>query len=161
MSKKQILIIVITLIFSIGATKAQDNQPEETKKTVAERIVEESEGRISIDIPDEILKSLEKHNNKHYVKGKSTGWRILVFFDGRNQQSLERRAKSRANAIVRRFPKYSKQVYHKSKAPNWLTQVGNFTSHEAAGEALAELKKAFPSFANEMLIVTSEIESQK
>ncbi len=159
-------IVILFLLLVSGTAFAQTNATTEEEpvvtKTIVETIVEESNGNVTIEMPEDIIKSLSKQSNSKFTKGgKSAGYRILVFFDGRNQHSLERRAKSRAATIVRRFPKYSKQVYHRSKAPNWLTHIGNFKSHDDAEKALKELRSAFPSFANEMMIVTSEIELKK
>lgn len=88
---------------------------------------------------------------------KMPGYRIQVFSDGRNQHSLESRARARGSAIVARFPKYRGQVYTFSSAPNWYARVGNFRSQEEAASALAELKRAFPQFASEMRVVRSRI----
>ena len=88
---------------------------------------------------------------------KFQGFRIQVFSDGSNQATLQTRAKARGNAIVAKFPKYRGQVYSFSKSPNWYTQVGNFLTQEEANKALAELKRAFPNFANEMRVVKSKV----
>ncbi|MDE5839947.1 MAG: SPOR domain-containing protein, partial [Muribaculaceae bacterium] len=85
------------------------------------------------------------------------GYRIQVFSDGRNQSSLEARAKARGNAIVARFPKYRGQVYTFSSAPNWYTRIGNFRNEEDAQKALDELKRSFPGFSSEMRVVRSKI----
>lgn len=88
---------------------------------------------------------------------KFQGYRIQVFSDGSNQSTLQTRARARGNAIVAKFPKYRGQVYSFSKAPNWYTQIGNFLTQDEANKALAELKRAFPNFANEMRIVKSKV----
>lgn len=88
---------------------------------------------------------------------KFQGFRIQVFSDGSNQATLQTRAKARGNAIVAKFPKYRGQVYSFSKSPNWYTQVGNFLTQEEANKAMAELKRAFPNFANEMRVVKSKV----
>lgn len=96
-------------------------------------------------------------NNKSASVQKVQGYRIQVFSDGRNPSTLQARARARGNAIVARFPKYRGQIYSYSSAPNWYTRVGNFQTSKEANEALAELKKAFPNFADEMRIVKSQI----
>ena len=88
---------------------------------------------------------------------KMEGFRIQVFSDGRNPSTLQARAKARGNAIVAKFPKYRGQVYSFSSSPNWYTRIGNFETSKEASAALAELKRAFPSFAGEMRIVKSPI----
>lgn len=88
---------------------------------------------------------------------KMDGYRIQVFSDGRDPKTLQARARARGNAIVAKFPKYRGQVYSFSSSPNWYTRVGNFRTSQEASAALAELKRAFPSFAGEMRVVKSPI----
>ncbi len=72
---------------------------------------------------------------------KLSGFRIQVFSDGRNQHTLEARAKARGSAILAKFPKYRGQIYTYSSSPNWYTRV----------------KKAFPNYASEMRVVKCQI----
>lgn len=136
----------------------------ESKKDPVAEIESGSEGRIRIDIPAGIYERLLKEDRKptgpaplHQGVNKLAGYRIQVFSDGRNQGSLEGRAKARGNAVLTRFPKYRGQIYTFSSSPNWYTRVGNFRTSAEASEALAELKRAFPGFASEMRIVKSQI----
>lgn len=145
-------------IFSIGAAFA------DSKSNTIEKITEESEGRITFEIPPSILESiLQKHNGR---KGgpelktginKIAGYRIQVFSDGRNQSTLESRAKARGGMILSKFPKYKGQIYTFSSSPNWYTRVGNFRTASEANSALTELKKAFPNLSSEMRVVKSQI----
>lgn len=121
------------------------------------------------DIPDDIFNNLSTNPGAlkrpgSTVKKKGTsglqkrqGYRIQVFGDGRNPATLQARAQARGNAIVAKFPKYRGQIYSFSSAPNWYTRIGNFKTQEEAGRALAELKRAFPSFSAEMRVVKSPI----
>lgn len=133
---------------------------------VVERIQAGSNGKVEIEIPDEILQQLDKEdvdkraNGEQAIKpgiNKMQGYRIQVFSDGSNQRTLEARARARGNAIVAKFPKYRGQVYSHSSAPNWYTRIGNFLTQAEASAALAELKRAFPGLSNEMRIVRSQI----
>lgn len=131
---------------------------------VVQKIISESNGNVVIDIPDYIITELEKddpvqHKKQNLKPGinKMNGYRIQIFSDGRNQHSLESRARARGSAVVAKFPKYRGQVYSFSSSPNWYTRVGNFRNAEDASEALAELKRAFPQFASEMRVVKSQI----
>lgn len=149
---------------------AAQSLPEEHKESAAkntvERIVEESEGRVIIDIPENILHNILKEE-QHSVRSNSpvlrpginklSGFRVQVFSDGHNQSTLESRARARGSAVVARFPKYRGQVYSHSSSPNWYTRVGNFRTQQEAAAALSELKAAFPQFASEMRIVRSQI----
>ena len=152
---------------SLFPAMAQSLSPEQQQEPAnpVEMIEETSGGNVEIDIPDSILQDILKEEKKkptgerQLVPGinKMSGYRIQVFSDGRNQHSLESRARARGSAIVARFPKYRGQVYTFSSAPNWYARVGNFRSQGEAAAALAELKRAFPQFASEMRVVRSRI----
>lgn len=155
--KKTIIpaIVALTAIPAVRADEPADN--------IVTRIERESNGDITIQMSDEMLDLIisedeapKKRTDRSGI-GKTSGWRIQVFSDGRNQHSLESRAKARGNAIVARFPKYRGQIYTFSKSPNWYTRIGNFRSATEANAALTELKRAFPAFANEMRAVKSQI----
>ena len=137
-------------------------------------IVTNSEGNVTIDIPDNIMELLfppvstgkaTKHaptkqakvNVLHSGVNKLSGYRVQVFSQGHGQGSVEARAKARGSAIVAKFPKYRGQVYSYSVSPNWYTRVGNFQTSAEASRALSELKRAFPQFAGEMRLVKCQI----
>lgn len=137
---------------------------DEKIDNVVEKIEQESNGNISIEIPPAILelilqKSAPKPSMQEIRPGinKLSGFRIQVFSDGRNQNTLEARAKARGSAILAKFPKYRGQVYTYSSSPNWYTRVGNFRTNAEANAALAELKRAFPNYASEMRVVKCQI----
>lgn len=138
--------------------------------TITERIEEVSEGRITVEVPAEVLEKILENpeptkrpstgasNRGGY--GRTSGFRIQVFADGRSQHSLEARAKARGSAIVAKFPKYRGQVYTQSQSPNWYTRIGNFRTQAEASAALEELKRAFPQFSSEMRVVKAKITVQ-
>lgn len=166
-SKSQLLTFSLTAasMLTVGAQSPASGNDEEPANVV-EKIVHESNGNVAIDIPDDILeqilleeKETAKKDGQNLRPGinMTQGFRIQVFSDGRNQHSLESRARARGNAIVARFPKYRGQVYSYSSSPNWFTRIGNFRSQADASAALVELKRAFPQFAAEMRVVKSRI----
>ena len=175
MDKMKRLLLLLALFTCLGLF-AQNN-PSNTSQTnnlaierpnPIEVIMEESEGNIVIDIPDNIMPSIIQNStgtvsngaNKGNLKtgiNRMTGYRIQVFSDGRDQSTLESRARARGNLILSRFPKYRGQIYTFSNSPNWYCRVGNFRNSEDASNAMAELKKAFPSFSGDMRIVKSPI----
>lgn len=165
--KRLLLISVVAAGLVVPSyARPQSENPEAVQRNAVERIVEESMGNVTIDIPDNILREILKeertvprkeHRDLKPGINKLEGYRIQVFSDGHNQHSLESRARSRGNAIVSRFPKYRGQVYSFSSSPNWYTRIGNFRTSAEASSALAELKRAFPQFAAEMRIVKSQI----
>lgn len=137
---------------------------ETAKDNVVEKIQKESNGNVIIDIPqsilDIILHNTAPKSSGHEIRpgiNKLSGYRIQVFSDGRNQSTLEARAKARGNSILARFPKYRGQIYTYSSSPNWYTRIGNFRDQQDAQEALNELKRAFPNYASEMRVVKCQI----
>ena len=160
-------LIFISMAMLCSSSLAQSVVSKEDENPV-ERIMRESEGNVEIDIPDAILQQIltppeapkkKQDRGDNLKKGinKLQGYRIQVFSDGRNQQTLEARAKARGNAVLARFPKYRGQVYSFSKSPSWYTRVGNFRTEKEANAALTELKRAYPKFAGEMRVVRCQI----
>lgn len=158
---------MLVLCVVIGVTLFAQTASTDSPENPIERIISDSNGMIEIDIPEDILQQLRidqsqqrKSNGPGNLRpgvNRMPGYRIQVFSDGRNQASLEARAKARGSAIVGKFPKYRGQIYTHSSAPNWYTRVGNFRTQQEAEAALAELKRAFPAFAGEMRIVKSNV----
>lgn len=161
---KLFIIAVLTGMFLDIPTANAEVEPA-TSSTIIEEIESGSEGRITIDIPPAILRLIlepvkapsQEGPVLHHGVNKMSGYRIQVFSDGRNQHSLESRAKARGAAILAKFPKYRGQIYSYSESPNWYTRVGNFQTSGEASEALSELKRAFPGFASEMRVVKTQI----
>lgn len=163
MIKRHILFLSCSILMSIVLSMGLDIHAKEPKDVI-DIIEEQSGNNITIEIPDNLrellLKPIGNKRESSAVKtgaAKTTGYRIQIFSDGRNQNSLEARARARGNAVVSKFPKYKGQVYTFSKSPNWYTRIGNFKSTAEANNALSELKKAFPQFASEMRVVKSQI----
>lgn len=162
--KSAVLLLASVAAFSTPAVAVPDANGDGTD--IVTRIMEESGGNVTIDIPENILTLIltppatKKHNTETQLRpgiNKMEGYRIQVFSDGRNQSSLEARAKARGSAILAKFPKFRGQIYTFSSSPNWYTRVGNFRSQAEANAALAELKRAFPKFASEMRVVKCKI----
>lgn len=163
-----ILAFVLGLWPTVIAQNVSDPQPQEKETNPIETIEEESDGKVRITIPEEVLELIlstpktgpqrpaGSHHRTQYG-AKRTGYRIQVFSDGHNPSSLQARAKARGNAIVARLPKYRGQVYTFSRSPNWYTTVGNFSTLGEANAALQELRRSFPSFSSEMRVVKSSI----
>lgn len=165
-----LVAFIMTMMPAIAFAAIPEEEQEETgAPNLFQRIEEESGGNVTFEIPENIADKIlsapvapkrpERTQNHSTRPGihRQQGYRIQVFSDGRNQSSLEARAKARGNAIANRFPKYRGQVYTFSSSPNWYTRVGNFTSASQASAAMAELKRAFPAFAGEMRVVKCKI----
>lgn len=154
-------LLLASTLFCPITTLAEKN---DAKDNIVTKIESESGGKIVIDIPPSILELILTPNapkpNVHEIKpgiNKLSGFRIQVFSDGRNQHTLEARAKARGSAILAKFPKYRGQIYTYSSSPNWYTRIGNFRTLNEANAALSELKSAFPNYASEMRVVKCQI----
>lgn len=163
--KSYIIPIVLAVLMLPGLSAFADTDTD--AENIVERIVLESNGNIEIEIAPDLLEKIltdpevtVRKKTTTDAKANQNGYRIQVFSDGRNQSSLEARAKARGNAIVARFPKYRGQVYTFSSAPNWYTRIGNFRSESDAQKALDELRRAFPAFSSEMRVVKSKINAR-
>lgn len=169
---KSIVVAAFAGLSLVCAALASFGQTESARSSsgadVVERIMKESQGTIVIDLPPTIMNRLLENpvaprkatpTGPQLRQGinKLAGYRVQVFSDGRNQTTLETRAKARGNIIVSKFPKYRGQVYTYSSSPNWYCRVGNFQTEHEASEALRELKRAFPAFGGEMRVVRSQI----
>lgn len=172
--KSMIAVVVAMLIALPGYAQIEasgiepENHEEQGEPNIIERIIEDSDGNVNIIIDDELTEKILQAPKGHKKQGpitqrirpginKISGYRIQVFADGRNQHSLEARAKARGTAISAKFPKYRGQIYTFSSSPNWYTRVGNFRTQAEANAALAELRSSFPAFANEMRVVKCQI----
>ncbi len=153
--------IAVSSVPGYSESKADHPSPD-----IISEISASSEGEITVEVSPELLQKIlynQETVRKNSVPaqrggyGRTSGYRIQVFSDGRNQHSLEARAKARGNAIIARFPKYRGQVYTQSASPNWYTRIGNFQTAAEASHALEELKRAFPQYSSEMRVVKSKI----
>lgn len=162
-SLKLICVAMTLIVFGLFPvlTLADEERPD-----ILREISEGSNGEVTVVIDEAVLEKIL--TNPEIVKkptgepnrggyGRYTGYRIQVFSDGRNQHSLEARAKARGSAIIARFPKYRGQVYTQSSSPNWYTRIGNFRTQQEAQAALEELRRAFPQYSSEMRVVKSKI----
>lgn len=161
---KTISTYALTGLLALSSVALPFSALAKEKENVVEKIQNESNGNVVIEIPPAILELILQNNapkpKEQEIRpglNKLSGFRIQVFSDGRNQHTLEARAKARGSAILARFPKYRGQIYTYSSSPNWYTRVGNFRNQADANSALEELKRAFPNYASEMRVVKCQI----
>lgn len=170
MSRFKLLFAVVSVCcLAVSSAVAQEPLPAKSpEKNPIEVIEEQSEGNVSIQMPEDLLEQIlstpkagpkSQGASQHRSKARAhlSGYRVQVFSDGHNPSSLQARARARGSAIAARLPKYRGQVYTYSRSPNWYTAVGNFESLGEANAALNELRRAFPAFASEMRVVKSSI----
>lgn len=82
-----------------------------------------------------------------------SGYRIQVYSGNlSNSKSIATERRNQINAL---YPDLLPTVEY--DAPFWKVRVGNFVEHNEAQAKMAELQKAFPSFAREMYIIRSQV----
>lgn len=170
MKRIRYILFAMLTVFSVTVS-AQTAKSEPGPVNIVDRIVITSDSTITFDIPDDMMKDLmpgkpvttrvtrvrRTVTEQPKRPGIVSGFRIQIFADGRNQSTLQARARARASKVLRRFPEYRHQVYSFSKAPNWYTRIGNFATRGEAEAALSRLRKAFPDFSREIRIVKSNV----
>ena len=98
-------------------------------------------------------------NNKDYslsnqsVRKRAAGYRIQVYFSSSRQGRNE--ARSRAREVALKYPHY--RTYISYVAPQWRLRIGDFKSKQEAQKALRKVKRSFPSFASDIILVTDNI----
>ncbi len=117
-----------------------------------ELILEKPKGKIKTPV-----KQGNRGSKKSSGINTADGYRVQVYYDGRNQSTAKREASLRGQKIAARLSKYAGQVYTTSNPPNWTTRVGNFLNMADAERALGELKRNFPEYAGEMRIVKCKV----
>ncbi|MCM1006281.1 MAG: SPOR domain-containing protein [Prevotella sp.] len=169
------------VVFVLLACCLAGNAIPQPKQNIVETLIEESDSTISFEfspslkkdfIPEVQQKPAPQPTTNNVVRPRAAetvtmperktptrtnGYRIQIFSDGRNQATLQSRARARAKQILSRFPKYNHQVYSFSRVPNYYTRIGNFATRSEANAALQELRRAFPALAGEMRVVSSEV----
>lgn len=85
---------------------------------------------------------------------KVKGFKIQVY-SGNNQQRSKREAESKQAQVRGAFPDLEAVVSFHS--PVWRLRVGNFLNRADAEEMLTEMKKTFPGFGREMIIVSDVV----
>lgn len=165
MSIRTFLTTVMFAFPAIGITAAEPEEP----RCIVDSIETRSNGNISIDANYAIIdiarqdtvaddrSSLNPYDNEQAREKRlvhRAGYRIQAYTDS-NQRTAKARAQSIANNISDTFPEYKQYLAY--NAPYWRLRIGDFLTQEEAMEALTQLKKAFPSLANEMRIVRDRI----
>lgn len=89
---------------------------------------------------------------------KTAGYRVLVFSDG-NTKTAKNEARSKAQNISSKLPKYRTYVSYTS--PYWRLKVGDFLTRQEAENAADEIKKLFPAYAREVRVVTDRVNASR
>ena len=151
--------LVVFTILSIGFAFSQSAAND---STIVDHIA--GSGNVTVHQPDGITQRLipvvEEHvadDQTTVVAGRVVGYRVQVFADN-NHRTAKNEALIKERNIISRFP--SLRTYISYKAPAWRLRVGDFRTHEEAVDCLNEIKKAFPSYSRELIIVRDRINTK-
>ena len=125
-------------------TTKEDKKKEEDKKKDEEKKREEITPK----------KPKLKHTSQQTIEDRSVGFRIQAYSDN-NYKTAKASAQKRARDIAMKFPQYRSYISY--KAPSWRLRIGDFKTRGEAQAALARIKKVYPNFAREMVIVRDRI----
>ncbi len=152
------LLAIGTCLFA-AELKAQNHVA-----TIADYMQSVTAGRVTIHQPQTLNQRISPANGDttntathRYKSGKNiVGYRIQVFSD-RNQRTAKGEALSKEKNIKENFPDMGTYITY--DAPSWRLRVGDFRTRDEASLRLSELRKCFPGYANEMIIVVDVINS--
>ena len=94
------------------------------------------------------------HTSQQTIEDRGVGFRIQAFTDN-NPRTAKTDAQKRARDIAMKFPQYRSYITY--KAPAWRLRIGDFKTRAEAQAALARIKKIYPNYAREMVIVRDRI----
>ncbi len=150
-----VLMLMLMLLPVAECVFAQENGA----MNVAEYMSKETRGRVAVVQPSKLAERLDaKHgskDNRTTSVGKNTvGYRIQIFADN-NQRTAKNEAVMRERIIASRYPEIG--CYLTYKAPAWRLRIGDYRTREEAVEVMNQLKKDFPAFSREMIVVVDRI----
>lgn len=134
-------------------------QAQTATTTIVEHLQSASGGRVTVTQPERLGERLNPQNGNPENGSKAAnknrvGYRIQIFADN-NQRTAKNEAVARERNVSARFPDLG--CYLSYKAPTWRMRVGDFATREEAVEMMQQLKKEFPSYAREMIVVVDRI----
>ncbi|MCQ2288362.1 MAG: SPOR domain-containing protein [Muribaculaceae bacterium] len=98
-------------------------------------------------------KQLNVNVTQQKKAGTKVGFRVQVLTESTANGKVN--AQQRAKAIALKFPQY--RAYISFNAPAWRLRLGDFLDQEDGQTALNMLKKAFPQYAKDMVLVKDNI----
>ena len=99
-------------------------------------------------------KPKRNHTSQQTIEDRGVGFRIQAYSDN-NYKTAKASAQKRARDIAMKFPQYRSYISY--KAPSWRLRIGDFRTRGEAQAALARIKRVYPNFAREMVIVRDRI----
>lgn len=151
----QIILSLIVAATPVAYLSAQDA----SRGNIVEYMERDSHEQVSISQPAKLAERLDarsgsKDNGAKSVSKNAVGYRIQIFADN-NQRTAKSEAVARERNIAARYPEMG--CYLTYKAPAWRLRIGDFVTREEAVEFMNVLKKEFPSYSREMIVVVDRI----
>lgn len=142
-----------------GATAQEAPRPEpphaEAPRAEAPQEKSDNKNSESKKADEQQLPQRYHPNSSHqHIAGRSVGYRIQAFSDN-DYRTAKSSARSRARALAMKFPEY--RSYLSYKAPAWRLRIGDFKTREEAREAISRIRRVYPAFAREMVVVKDRI----
>ena len=139
-----------------GAVKKEEAATAVIKNEVIKVSVSNEEE--NVNSAQESSASINAPTGGSAILTKTAGYRVLVFSDG-NAKTAKNEARSKAQNISSRLPKYRTYVTYTS--PYWRLKVGDFLTRQEAENAADEIKKIFPAYAREVRVVTDRVNAAR
>lgn len=100
----------------------------------------------------EVSKDSDKDKNTSATQPKQSanGRFSIEIFSGNGAQA-KNQANARRRNVGSRFPQYNTRLVY--DAPFWRVRAGNFTSRNDAEAAMADIRRAFPSYSAYLRVV--------
>lgn len=149
---KYLSAVGVAVVLAMPCANAQKNLADTLQKLSQGRIVVHEPAGLQSRIESDTVVAARSSSGTRLVH--KAGYRIQVYSDNH-----PRNAKSKASAIAARvsaaFPNL--RTYTIYKAPYWRLKVGDFVDHDEAVEAMRDLKKAFPAYAGDMIVIRDRV----
>lgn len=129
-------------------TKASSSSSQEKHETTETKSSSESK---STTTTRKTSKDYKLSNQT--VRKRAAGYRIQVYFSSSLQGRSE--AQKRAREVALKYPHY--RTYISYVAPQWRLRIGDFKSKEEAKKALRKVRRSFPQYASDIIMVTDNI----
>lgn len=155
---------IFLAVLSVLTTAFSATAEEQKQSTIADFIRQDSASQVTITQPEELNKRLMHHEPGNVVESgelkrggamtKLVGYRIQVFMDN-NQRTAKSEAQIKERNIISRFPQIG--TYLSYTPPYWRLRVGDFRTREEAVDMMSQIKKEFPGYAREIIIVRDRV----
>ena len=156
---RKLVRLAVCVVLVIGASANSFVVQSAGKEDIITHLNEGTGGKVNVAVPAKLKELLKPENgnpeNGAYRKAAhgNVGYRIQVYSG--SGISAKNEAQWRQNNVESRFPHLKGYIGY--KAPSWRLRIGDFRTRGEAVEAMKQMEKAFPSYAEELTIVVDKI----